>query len=60
MICAIQDHRTTREHGISVLRTARAKLMDNLAIESGDSSGYESGVSIPRLPWRKQETVEEH
>ncbi|CAO2817777.1 unnamed protein product [Amaranthus hypochondriacus] len=54
------DHRTTREHGISGLRTARGRLMDNRAIESGDSSGYESGVSIPRLPWRKQETVEEH
>ncbi|XP_021729647.1 probable serine/threonine-protein kinase At1g01540 [Chenopodium quinoa] len=55
-----EDRRTSREHGISSNSTARGRMMDNRVIESGDSSGYESGVSIPRLPWRKEETVEEH
>ncbi|KNA12348.1 hypothetical protein SOVF_126780 [Spinacia oleracea] len=50
------DRRTSREHLISGQSTARDRMM----IESGDSSGYESGVSISRLPWRKQETVEEN
>lgn len=35
------------------------KSTDKRAIESGDSSGYESGATILRLPWTKQETVEE-
>lgn len=56
----MQDRRTSREHGISGQNTARGRILENRAIDSGDSSGYESGVSIHRLPWRKQETVEEH
>lgn len=55
-MCLIQDRRTSREHGISSQITTRGRLMD----ESGDSSGYESGVSIRRLPLKKQETVDEH
>lgn len=48
------------EHGHSPHSSANNRLMDKRAIESGDSSGYESGTNIPRLAWRKPETVEEN
>ena len=54
-----QDRRIGWEQGRSPHSSAKDRLMHKGAIESGDSSGYESGTNIPRLAWRKPATVGE-
>ncbi|KAL8166013.1 hypothetical protein V2J09_007512 [Rumex salicifolius] len=52
-----RDERRGTHHGST---KERLIAMEKRLTESGDSSGYESGAtnSIPRLPWRKQESEE--
>ncbi|KAK9271182.1 hypothetical protein L1049_026771 [Liquidambar formosana] len=53
------DRRVSREHGRSQRDGMKERLMERLMIESGDSSGYESGTQTNRSLWRKQETEEQ-
>ncbi|KAK1555200.1 hypothetical protein Q3G72_023269 [Acer saccharum] len=53
------ERRAGREHGRSRLDAIRGGLMDNGVSESGDSSGYESGVQTKKPLWRKQEDAEQ-
>ncbi|KAJ7966601.1 Protein kinase family protein [Quillaja saponaria] len=53
------DRRTGREHGRSLHDETRDGLMEKHVTESGDSSGYESGVQTSRSLWRKQEPEEQ-
>ncbi|GAB2250296.1 hypothetical protein Droror1_Dr00013655 [Drosera rotundifolia] len=49
------DRKGVRDHG----SLHRDGTRERRVLESGDSSGYESGATIPRLPWRKQNHEEE-
>ncbi|TXG52438.1 hypothetical protein EZV62_021607 [Acer yangbiense] len=55
----LRERRAGREHGRSHLDAIRGRLMDNGVSESGDSSGYESGVQTKKSLWRKQEDAEQ-
>ncbi|PQQ14343.1 putative serine/threonine-protein kinase [Prunus yedoensis var. nudiflora] len=51
------DRRAGREYGRSPRDASR---MDKRVIESGDSSGYDSGAQTNQSLWRKRELEEEH
>ncbi|KAK9748390.1 hypothetical protein RND81_02G053800 [Saponaria officinalis] len=53
------DRRGGREHAHSDHSSVRERMTDRRVSESGDSSGYESGARLSRLPLRKSQTVEE-
>lgn len=54
------DRRGGRDNGRPQRDGIRERLMEKRAIESGDSSGYESGALTDRSSlWRKQEPIEE-
>lgn len=48
-----------REHGHLQRDGIKEKLMDKRLIESGDSSGYESGTQTNRSLWKRQEPEEQ-
>lgn len=48
-----------REHGHLQRDGTKEKLMDKRLIESGDSSGYESGTQTNRSLWKRQEPEEQ-
>lgn len=56
---ALQDRRAGREHGRSQPDGLRDRFLEKRMIESGDSSGYESGAQNNRTLWKKPEEVEE-
>ncbi|GMH17758.1 hypothetical protein Nepgr_019599 [Nepenthes gracilis] len=53
------DHRGRRDHGCPHHDSTKERQTEKRILESGDSSGYESGAQAPRFPWKKQEH-EEH
>lgn len=53
------DRKSSREYGRSPRESIKDRLMEKGVLESGDSSGYESGAQTNRSLWRKQ-ILEEH
>lgn len=53
------ERRAGREHGRSPLNGIKGRLMEKGVSESGDSSGYESGVQTNKPLWRKLEPEEQ-
>ncbi|GAB4852205.1 hypothetical protein Ancab_016397 [Ancistrocladus abbreviatus] len=49
------DRRGGRDHGRTHRYGMSERSTEKQMIESGDSSGCESGAPVPRLPWRKEE-----
>ncbi|KAK9184271.1 hypothetical protein WN943_024619 [Citrus x changshan-huyou] len=53
------ERRAGREHGRSPHNGIKGRLMEKGVSESGDSSGYESGVKTNKPLWRKLEPEEQ-
>ncbi|XP_057974237.1 probable serine/threonine-protein kinase At1g01540 [Malania oleifera] len=54
-----EDRKAARENGHSQRDIVKERLMEKRMIESGDSSGYESGAQTNRSLWRKQDPEEQ-
>lgn len=55
-----EDRKSTRDHARTQRDFLKEKLMEKKMMDSGDSSGYESGTQTNKTLLKKQETEKEH